>query len=219
VDDLARKTAKHARDRLESIEFVESLEEAKRRLGEPNLCLASTARIGSPNRPHPVRVREAVQKAVEKLRVREVSSIGLVFGPEGDGLTNSEIDLCDWIVTIPSSSQYRSLNLAQAVLLFCHETNMELITEWQELESPRPGQKQRLIRHLLQMAEEVGFILPGDPFKMKPRLEDIFSYLPNHIHDIKTLHGLIAQTVRTVRKGQVELKGRFKRYTVREERN
>jgi tRNA/rRNA methyltransferase len=158
-----------------------------------------------------------VSKAIAKLKCGEIASIALVFGPEGDGLTNDEIDLCDWVVTIPSNSQYRSLNLAQAVFIFCHEANTVLLDRWELLESIRPGQKERLIRHLLQLAEEVGFVFPGDPFKMRPRLEEIFSHIPNHIHDIKTLHGFIAQTVRTVRAGRVELKGRFKRYKVQEE--
>jgi tRNA/rRNA methyltransferase len=212
VNGSARKTAKHAGERLDQIKYFGSLSEVRNFLGDRCLLLASTARIGSPNRPHPLQVRDAMGKALGKLKSDEISSIGFVFGPEGDGLNNQDIDLCDWIVTIPSSSEYRSLNLAQAVLIFCHEANAELLEAWEPFEAPKPGQKQRLIRHLLQLAEEVGFILPGDPFKMRPRLESIFEHLPNHIRDIKTLHGLIAQTVRTVKAGHVELKGRFKRY-------
>jgi len=63
---------------------------------------------------------------------------------------------------------------------------------------------------VLQLADEVGFILPGDPYKMKPRLEEILSHLPNHLQEVKTLHGLIDQIVRTLRKGEIDLKGRYK---------
>jgi tRNA/rRNA methyltransferase len=217
LDEGAFRTAKHAGDRLRQIRFFDRLDEVRPVLGERSLWLASTARVGSPNRPHPLRVREAAERAITDLKAEAVQSITLVFGAEGSGLTNEEIDFCDWVVTIPSSSEYRSLNLAQAVLIFCHELNMGLVdSPWgsQNVETnlAKPAQKQRLIQHLLQLAEEVGFVLPGDPFKMRPRLQEIFNHLPNHIKDIKTLHGFIAQTVRTVRAGRVELRGRFKHF-------
>lgn len=53
-------------------------------------------------------------------RIREKSErfkIGIVFGCESKGLSNRDLDLCDWLVTIPSSPQYPSLNLAQAVMV------------------------------------------------------------------------------------------------------
>ncbi len=94
-------------------------------------------------------------KSGEALRLR------LVFGPESDGLTNEEVELADWVVTIPSTGDYRSLNLAQAVLIFCYELNHNLMKEWQTPQSVKPSQRQKLILHFIKMAEEVGFILPG----------------------------------------------------------
>jgi len=45
----------------------------------------------------------------------------LLFGPESVGLSNEELDLCNRILTVPTSPEYSSLNLAQAVLLVCYE--------------------------------------------------------------------------------------------------
>jgi TrmH family RNA methyltransferase len=45
----------------------------------------------------------------------------LVFGRERTGLTNDELDLCDRILTIPTSPAHSSMNLAQAVLLVTYE--------------------------------------------------------------------------------------------------
>ena len=212
INEECRRIAKHAVPLLDSIEFYETLEEALRPQPlYPSLSLAATARIGSSHRPHPVLLRHAAQRAIDKLRVREVGEINLVFGPEGSGLTNKEVKLCDWVVTIPSSSLYRSLNLAQAVLISTYELNMELLYSPKKNQGFRPSQKQKLISHFVALAEEVGFLLPGDPYKMRPRMEEILSHLPNHIKDVKTLHGLIDQVIRTVRKGRKDIKGRFKR--------
>jgi TrmH family RNA methyltransferase len=212
VDGDCLKLAKHAAPRFETARFVSSLAEAFKDKSPGALTMAATARVGSPHRPHPLRVREAMEKAVEKLVTEEQDSLYLVFGPESDGLRNEEIELCDWVVTIPSSPGYRSLNLAQSVLLFSYEVHMNLLKEWPKYEGARTSQKNRLVQHLIKLAEAVGFVLPGDPMKMRPRLEEIFSHLPNHIKDVKTLHGLIDQTIRSVQKGEADFKGRYRHW-------
>jgi len=211
VDSRARALSKHASERLAEILFFPDLTSALAGVKPGGLAMAATARIGSAHRPHPLWVRPAIEKGITKLSTGEIKNMSLVFGPEGDGLTNEEVDLCDWVVSIPSRPEYRSLNLAQAVLIFSYEVNFVLTDQWQEFQSSKGSQKERLIQHLIQLADEVGFILPGDPHKMRPRLEEIFGQLPRHIKEAKTLHGLIDQAIRSVHKGQIDYKGRFRR--------
>lgn len=209
VNSECLKFAKHARERVENIRFVGSLKEGLDLIPSPKLTLASTARVGSPGRPHPVRVGTAVERGISKLLNQEIENLVFVFGCESDGLCNEDVALCDWVVTIPSSEEYRSLNLSQSVLIFCHEANTKLTLDSEESEISKPSQKQRLVRHLLEISEEVGFILPGDPYKMRPKLDAIFSKLPNHIPEVKTLHGLLDQVRRSVKRGTPDIKGRY----------
>lgn len=216
LDNKSQALAKHARDRLATALRWPSLDALCAQLHKPDqpppLFLASTARIGSSSRPHPLTVREATSRALGKMATGEAQRLVLVFGPEGDGLRNEEVDLCSWVVTIPSSEEYRSLNLAQAVLIFCYEINLLLTEEWSRFESVKPSQKEKLVLHFIRLAEVVGFILPGDPFKMRPRLEQILSHLPPHIPEAATLHGLLDQAIRSVKKGSPDFKGRFLRF-------
>ncbi|NBX75735.1 MAG: hypothetical protein EBQ92_04210 [Proteobacteria bacterium] len=206
-----RKMAKHAFSRASEARFFETLSDAliidKDR---KKLVLGASARVGSASRPHPLRVRPALEKAIRKLKSGEINDLFLVFGPESDGLSNEDIECCDWLVTIPSHANYRSLNLAQSVLVFAHETNENLQEPWAEFESDKPTQKEKLVQHLLQLAEDSGFVLPGDPLKMRPRLEEIFGQIPNHIPQASTLHGLIDQVSRSMKKGEPDIKGRYK---------
>ena len=48
-------------------------------------------------------------------------NIAFVFGREDSGLTNSEIRLCDIVMTIPMKHNFPSLNLSQAVMVFAYE--------------------------------------------------------------------------------------------------
>lgn len=206
-----RKMAKHAYPRACEALFFTSLREAIQvEATQKALVLGSSARVGSAGRPHPLKVRPAMEKAIRKLKLGEITDLFLVFGPESDGLSNEDIDLCDWLVTIPSHIRYRSLNLSQSVLVFAHETNENFQEPWGQFQSDKPTQKEKIVEHLLKLSEDCGFILPGDPFKMRPRLEEIFGQLPPHIPEAPTLHGLIDQLRRSLKKGEPDIKGRYK---------
>jgi tRNA/rRNA methyltransferase len=47
--------------------------------------------------------------------------LALLFGREGHGLSNRELDLCDVVVSIPSSLQYQTLNIASASAIVFYE--------------------------------------------------------------------------------------------------
>lgn len=48
------------------------------------------------------------------------NNIGLMFGPEDAGLSNEDLDYCQFASTIPTAG-FSSLNLAQAVAIHCYE--------------------------------------------------------------------------------------------------
>jgi len=50
-----------------------------------------------------------------------LSSVGIVFGSEENGLTKQELKSCDIISSVPMALTYPSLNLAQTVLIYAYE--------------------------------------------------------------------------------------------------
>jgi len=64
--------------------------------------------------------REVMQELAPLLATNRVA---LMFGPENTGLTNQELDLCQFTSTIPTAG-FSSLNLAQAVAIHCYELAM-----------------------------------------------------------------------------------------------
>ncbi len=51
----------------------------------------------------------------------------LVFGPEDNGLTRREVELCDPVVEVPCEPAHPTLNLAQAVLILAYELRVSSI--------------------------------------------------------------------------------------------
>lgn len=50
-----------------------------------------------------------------------MGSIALVFGREDSGLTNEELALADILTGVPMVADYPSLNLGQAVMVYCYQ--------------------------------------------------------------------------------------------------
>ncbi len=61
-------------------------------------------------------------KAAERLwHLAQRQPVAIVFGREDSGLTNEELDQCHYLSHIPTSADYSSLNLAQAVQIYAYE--------------------------------------------------------------------------------------------------
>jgi len=81
------------------------------------LVAGATARLGL-YRAHSKSPREWAPHLIQAAKTAQVA---LVFGTETDGLSNDDLACCTQIIRIPSSPEYPSLNLAQAVLICCYE--------------------------------------------------------------------------------------------------
>ena len=82
--------------------------------------IATTAKLGTdyniPRSPiTPEQLADKLSKLSPKLE------IGLLIGREGAGLSNKEISKCDFIVTIPSSKKYPTLNVSHAASIILYE--------------------------------------------------------------------------------------------------
>jgi tRNA/rRNA methyltransferase len=47
--------------------------------------------------------------------------VGVLFGSEKTGLSNSELSHCHWLLRIPTREEHRAMNLAQAVAVVAYE--------------------------------------------------------------------------------------------------
>ncbi|MBU1198057.1 RNA methyltransferase [Candidatus Micrarchaeota archaeon] len=110
----AIKYAKHARSILKRARTVEHLEEA---LHGMDWVVATTG--------VPARYRRKLKncwtpKEFADHRTKK-ERIALVFGSEGTGLSKSDFDACDGVVSIPTNRRYRVLNLSHAVAVMLYE--------------------------------------------------------------------------------------------------
>jgi tRNA/rRNA methyltransferase len=113
----ARQMAVHATDVLEAAQEVATLPDA---LQGCQKAIATTGRDRALAAQFPL---EAPAIALPWL-LHGAARTALIFGREDRGLTNEELHYAQRLVRIPSSEDYASLNLAQAVAICCYELRM-----------------------------------------------------------------------------------------------
>ena len=55
------------------------------------------------------------------LKKQKNKKIGLMFGPEASGLSNLDLSYANYVVQIPSSPKFKSMNLSHSITLVCYE--------------------------------------------------------------------------------------------------
>lgn len=113
----ARALAVSSEDILESARLVDTLEEA---IAGYSLVIPTTERAMSGREP-PVTPPEAANLLLAAARTHPDAHAALLFGEESTGLSNAVLSRHAVYSTIPASPEKRSLNLAQAALLYAWE--------------------------------------------------------------------------------------------------
>lgn len=136
---------------------------------------------------------------------RQNGNIAFVFGREQTGLTNDELERCTFQVHIPTSD-YSSMNLAQAVLIALYEVQRQSA---QAQTSPQtnsliqnytPGslpatldQQRRLIQKAGDVLVEIGYFKSDAPNTAVHRLQNILTRAQLHDDEVQLLMGMCVE--------------------------
>ena len=55
------------------------------------------------------------------IKLNKNKKIGFMFGPEASGLSNQDLSFSNYILQIPTSKNFKSLNLSHSLTLICYE--------------------------------------------------------------------------------------------------
>jgi tRNA/rRNA methyltransferase len=185
----AEAMAVHARDLVRRARVVQNLAAA---VADCALVVGTTCR-GGPYR--------AAAEAVETLAPTILAAaahgpVALVFGPEDHGLSNDDLRHCQRLVTIDTSAQYASLNLAQAVLLVCYDLRRVArgAAATARVAAPaRAGAVQRMYEHLQRALLRIGFLHPQNPEHLMFALRRLFGRARLDEQEVRILLGIARQ--------------------------
>lgn len=199
--------ASGATDILDSAQVVATLEEA---LVGCSLVLGTSAR--DRRIPWPLLdPRECASVSVEQ--AASGGEVALVFGREYAGLTNEELQRCQYHVHIPSDPQFSSLNLAAAVQVLTYEVRMAWLvaegrpTKVEKLETTamldaQPvtvDELENYFGHLEQTLVDIGFLDPAKPRHLMPRLRRLYGRSGISKLEMNILRGILTETQKAAR--------------------
>jgi tRNA/rRNA methyltransferase len=147
------------------------------------------------------------------LEMREASTrgerVGLIFGGEKAGLSNQDVAYADVVVEVPLNPRFRSLNLAQAVLVLGYEW----FQAGEDSALPQPGsglappaekaQFDNFFDRLVAILDQEGFFYPPEKRPgMIRSLRNLFSRMSPSDQDLRTLHGIVSALLGAKRRGE-----------------
>jgi len=189
-DSHASALAAGATDILGNARIVSELKDA---ISDCGLAVAASARSRTLSWPM-LDPRECGKKVVVEGKQHKVA---LVFGRENSGLTNEELQQCQFHVHIPANPDYSSLNLAMAVQTLSYEVRMNFLEVQQsqfeslDVEYPNSEQLEGFYTHLEEALTKTGFIVKQHPGQVMTKLRRLFNRARPEAHELNILRGIM----------------------------
>jgi tRNA/rRNA methyltransferase len=154
--------AMHAKELLKDINVVSSLEEA---CAGVDTIIGTTAIVASAI-SNPLRVPIPPEELQNMIDLNGKTAI--VFGREGTGLTNEELNNCDVVVTIPSSKKYPTLNIAQAAAIILYSIfRLKKGRQHARFRAASQIEKDKLFEYFSRLLEKIGFMEAKRPIAVR----------------------------------------------------
>jgi tRNA (cytidine32/uridine32-2'-O)-methyltransferase len=187
----ATARASGADDLLAKARVFDGLDEA---LEGCRMVAGASARLRTVQWPQ-VTPRQCAGKLLQEAVAGEVA---LLFGRESTGLSNSELDRCQYLVHIPANPQYPSLNLSQAVQVLSYELHVGSLENAVSESIQGPDEvatadgMERFFEHLRQTMEETGFADSKQSKTLNRRLRRLFLRARPDQVELNILHGILS---------------------------
>lgn len=155
------------------------------------LVVGTTARA----RHLPWRVVEPRAAALEVAAAAGSSEVAVLFGAERTGLQNDELQLCHWLLTIPTGPAYASLNLAMAVQVVTYELCLALRDRADNGGAGVPlasaAEMEKFYAHLERVLEEIDFRDRTNSGHLMARLRRLFNRTVLDENEVHILRGIL----------------------------
>ena len=162
-------------------------------LADCRLVIGASAR----SRRIPCPVIDPAEAARRLVSESEQGEVAVLFGAEQSGMSNEEIDRCQYLVQIPTNPEYGSLNLAAAVQIISYEIRV-MHGELGHTE-PLPDhvpvtadEMERFYEHLEQTLVALDFLDPGNPRKLMRRLRRLYNRARLDENEVNILRGMLS---------------------------
>ncbi len=195
----ALKMAMSADDVIDNTNVVDSLYDAVK---DCTVVIASTAR----SRGYGLPELSPEECATKLNQGANDGKVALVFGPERMGLSNEDLQLAKYRVTIPTNPDYSSLNLASAVQTLSYEIFKQTAHVKEQGDErpllstavPTTESLEQLYAHMESTFSDTGFIIKNYPGEIMEKLRAVFARAELDESEVSILRGVLSSVDRSI---------------------
>lgn len=198
IDKALPLATHHARHLLDNVRIHATLSEA---LAPYSFSYGTTARTGGWRKSIQT-PEEAAPQIIEQRNTG--GSVAIVFGPEDKGLTNDETELCNQLLTIPTTDNLTSLNLSQAVMVVLYECYKKSLTRpFKTAGQPKDRyinheEREILFTELRETLIDIDYLKPDNPDYFMLSIRRFLNRVNPRLNEYNQLMGLCRQLQRIV---------------------
>ncbi|MEY3415116.1 MAG: hypothetical protein RLZZ418_348 [Pseudomonadota bacterium] len=193
----ATYTAVEAKDIIHKAKVFLNTDQA---VADLDCVFATTSRSRSVNKQI-VDLSKAV-KIIKKLSISNKKT-GIFFGPEASGLSNDDLINANYLVNIPTSNKFKSLNLSHAVTIFAFELFISqkkfepIVKNLYRSEDAKKNEVNAFLDFMISHLDKVGFLKPAEKKQQMIRsVKNIFHRSSLSTQEIRTLSGVISSLIK-----------------------
>jgi tRNA/rRNA methyltransferase len=166
-----------------------------------DVVFSLSARKRDVNKKH-ISIKEFIKIISNKNKLK----YGLMFGPEASGLTNYDLSYANYILHIPTSAEFRSMNLSHSVTIICYEifkafNDSKFIKGKKNIKGSSKKKIDDVINHLKNLLDNKNFFLPEEKkHSMNLNINNLFYRLEPNDKELRILSSIISTLAKNNKK-------------------
>ena len=162
-------------------------------IGNFDIVFSLSARKRDINKKH-----ISINQFLKIIKTKKNTKFGLMFGPEASGLSNYDLSLSNYVLQIPTSKKFKSLNLSHSLTVICYEIfkliNFKMFEkEGNNIKISSKSKISSLLSHLEKLLDKKGFFIPLEKkHSMLLNINNLFYRLEPNDKEVRILASIIS---------------------------
>ena len=168
-------------------------ESTEKAIGNFDIVISLSARRRDINKKH-----ITIKDFLKVLQLNKKKRIGLMFGPEASGLSNIDLSFSNFILQIPTTKNFKSINLSHSVTIICFEifkflNKSHFDKTGKNIKISSKSKISSILKHLINLLEKKEFFKPEEKRRsMLLNINNLFYRLKPNDKELRILASIIS---------------------------
>ncbi len=167
---------------------------SKKAIGDFDIVISLSARRRDINKKH-ITINDFLK--ILQLHKKK-GRIGIMFGPEASGLSNHDLSFSNFILQIPTTKNFKSINLSHSVTIICFEifkflNKSQFTKKGKKIKISSKSKISSVLKHLTFLLDKKQFFTPDEKKKsMLLNINNLFYRLEPNDKELRILTSIIS---------------------------